>query len=169
MLKKSSYETCSAAEKDTSGILHKTTPAERRQMLPWCWFSSSSPAHNSAHLQWPQLFLWWYMWRHKIPTATTVINANFLVKNKTAREKSSSCCLEWLQTQPKLWLNFLHPVTVLQVNLLSSTGIFLFRRKAKFSHTVSFKTQMAKQYWEYHQLWALLLNYQTTKRLALYL
>lgn len=76
---------------------------------PGVGVSPSSLAYNSSHLEWPQLFLWSYVWWHNIPTATTVINASFLVKNKTAREKSG-CCLEWLHTRSKAWLHFLHPV-----------------------------------------------------------
>lgn len=135
-----------------------------------CPGAASHPAllHVTHHTYSDLNYFCDHVWRHNIPTATTVINASFLVKNKTAREKSS-CGLEWLQTQPKPWLNFLHPVTVLKVNLLLSTGIFRFRRKAKFSLTLSFKTQRAKQYWEYHQLWVLLSQLSDYKILALYL
>lgn len=78
MLKKLSHETCSAEEKDMSRILHKTAPAEKCQMLPWCQFSSSSLAHNSSHLQWPQF---------SVIMCDDIIFPQ-LVGNKTAREKS---------------------------------------------------------------------------------
>lgn len=59
-----------AVQERTSRILHKTAPAERCQMLPCCWLPSSSLAHNSSHLQWPQSFLWSYVRWHNIPMAT---------------------------------------------------------------------------------------------------
>lgn len=126
-------------------------------MLPWCWFSSSSLAHNSSHLQWPQLFLWLYVWWHNISTTTTVIYASFLVKNKTAREKSG-CCLEWLP-----WLNFLHPVTAFYINVFKYWDISIQEEGKIFPYS-KFKNSKGKTILRLSSALSFVLNYHTTKK-----